>query len=303
MRKRKWGKRLIIGSLLAIVVWLLGDFVYSRVVAYRVERWEAGIMRDESGVREGCQAFRMGEGERAILMVHGINDSPAAYTKLAPALAEQGFTCRVMRLPGFALPLEQYASKDRADWIAAVKAEVDLLAASHQDVTIVAHSLGAAVTLRYLLSADSPASRLVLLAPAVDVSNDRSPLLPTSAWHAVGNRLLLFTTVTESPFSLDAHQVSEEDYPWRTPFAPRCIFDETFALIRENAGCAAQLKTPLLMILARDDRVIDNRAAKEFFEAAGSVDKKLVVVENSGHAITIDADWEQVAGEIAAFIQ
>src|SRR5687768_5379807 len=107
--RRSRFKMALTAILVFVGVWLLGDFLYSRIIAWRVARWETTIERHPNGVRVGCEDFTVGSGETALLLVHGINDSPAMWRKMAPRLAEQGFTCRAMRLPGFAMPLKDYA--------------------------------------------------------------------------------------------------------------------------------------------------------------------------------------------------
>ena len=122
MRKRM---TIVLGTLLGLVcVWLAGDLIYSLIVANRVKKWEASIERDGDGVQEGSQAYTVGSGAAAILLIHGINDSPQCYHKMAPVLAEEGFTCRVMRLPGFALPNDRYAQATKEEWLAAVDSEI-----------------------------------------------------------------------------------------------------------------------------------------------------------------------------------
>ncbi len=302
MRSRRWLKRSLLIGLITVPAWVLGDFVYSRIISHRINSWEQGVERDADGIRLGCREYTLGKGPSAVLLIHGINDSPAAYGKLAPELAKS-FTCRVMRLPGFAMPVDQYAKTNRQQWIAAVDTEVAKLAEDHSQVHIVAHSLGGAVTVRYLVDRPNFNGKVVLIAPAFGVSNDRSPVLSTRTWHTVGSYLLWFTRITESPFGLDARGVTDEEYPWRTPFAPRTLFDETFALIDENRDRASDITPPLMMILAKDDHVIDVAAARRFYEEVPSEDKQIVLLEHSGHAVTIDNEWRLVAEEIAAFLR
>jgi len=302
MKCRRWPKRCLWAALITIAIWVLGDFVYSWTISRRIKAWEQDVERDAEGIRIGCREYTLGNGQTAILLIHGINDSPAAYRKLAPELARDGFTCRVMRLPGFAMPVEQYAQTNRRQWIEAIASEVADLSEHHVRVHIVAHSLGGAAAIGYLTDDPKRVGKTVLIAPAIEVSSKRSPILSTRTWHTLGSRLLLFTWVTESPFGLDARSVTEEEYPWRTPFAPRTLFDETFALIDENRGRARDITVPLLMILAEQDQVIDVPAAKRFFQDVRSEDKRLLLLENSGHAVTIDKDWPLVAKEIADFL-
>src|SRR5690606_32080871 len=136
--------------------------------------------------------------------VHGINDSPAIYRKMAPRLAEKGFTCRAMRLPGFAMPIDDYAVSTHEQWVAAIKQEAEALSQTHSQVCLVAHSLGGAATIRYLIENPQGADRCVLIAPCVAVSNRRSPVLSVRTWHTLGRWTLFFTRVTETPFPNDA---------------------------------------------------------------------------------------------------
>ncbi len=286
-----------------VCVWLVGDFVYSLFVASRVRKWEASIERDADGVQEGCQAYAIGSGETAILLIHGINDSPQCYQRMAPVLAEEGYACRVMRLPGFALPNDRYAKATKEEWLAAVESEIRALRQSHARVAIVAHSLGGAVTIAHLLDNPEAVDGVVLLAPAVDVSDRRSPLFSTRAWHEFAKWTLPFTRITSSPFSNDCHDTEAGDYPGRTTFTPLAVAEETFQLIDANRGRAAQFKTPLMMVLAKDDQVIDWEAAERFYQEASSEPKTIRFMEDCGHAIPVDNGWESLTGEIAVFLR
>ena len=285
------------------VVWLLGDLIYSSIVAYRIKKWEASVERDEEGVEKGCREYTIGSGETAVLFVHGINDSPRCYHKMAPALAEEGFTCRVMRMPGFAEPTGHYARATKEQWLAAIKREIESLRQDHRRVAVVAHSLGGAVTIAHLLENPEAVDAVVLLAPAVEVSNRRSPLLSTRAWHAIARHALLFTKVTNSPFPNDCHDAAEGEYPGRTPFMPVAVADQTLQLIDSNLGRAAELKITLMMVLAKDDQVVDWRAAEQFYRQASSEDKVIQFMEDSGHAIPVDHGWEDLTHEIAGFLR
>ncbi|MEM8865275.1 MAG: hypothetical protein AAGF31_06965, partial [Planctomycetota bacterium] len=51
--------------LILVAVWLVGDFLYSRIVAYQISRWEATIDRDAEGVIAGCDAFTVAASDAA----------------------------------------------------------------------------------------------------------------------------------------------------------------------------------------------------------------------------------------------
>ena len=83
---------------------VIGDVVYSCSVGAGYREWNSKVRRDPDGVREGCREFTLGEGETAVLMVHGFGASPAVWRKMAASLAAEDFTCRAMRLSSSPVP-------------------------------------------------------------------------------------------------------------------------------------------------------------------------------------------------------
>lgn len=286
---------------------LLADGLHAIYVARSAATWEATVEREPNGVLKGCEAYLLPAAKTtdedestttALLMVHGINASPRHYDNLAPALAERGYTCRVMRLPRFAEPLDSYRQTTSPDWVEAVHQELLALRKDHDRVGVVAHSLGGATTIGTLLDHPEAADFAVLLAPAVAVSDSRSPILSTRSWHEISQDLLLFTNTVKSPYPLDCRDENKSDHPGRSPFTPAVVIDQLFQLMDRNAPRAAEWTVPLTMILSSTDPVVSTPAAKAYFEAMGVEDKKLIVLDWSGHAIPLDQEWKTVVEAI-----
>jgi len=301
LKRRTWPRWALAGLVALLAIWVGGDLVYSRVVLWHVRDWERSIERDADGVRVGCQDSTVGDGSTALLWIHGFNDCPAAWQSLAPELAARGFTSRVMRLPGFALPTEQYARTTREQWRAAVAKEVEALARTHDRVGIVAHSLGGAIAVDHVLRNPDTVEAVALLAPLIQVSGERSPLVRPRRWHSFGSRTLLFTNVVETPFPVDATSPEAIAYDARTRFTPREVFDELYALIDEIDGRAGEFDVPVLLALGGRDEVIDREAAERFFDGCPATKKRLVRFEETGHMLPLDEGWELLADEIARF--
>ena len=283
-----------------LTAWIGGDIAYSTLTKHRFLEWEKSVERDGDGLRLGARAFTVGHGDTALLMVHGFGDSPAVFRHLAPALAERGYACRAMRLPGFGEPMAAYGRVTDDQWMEAIESELEALRSEHARVWVVAHSLGAAITLRHILSGQDHVDGLVLLAPLIRVSGRRSPLLPPATWYAVTRNMLTYEYV-ESVFPMDVRRVDLPDYP-RDRFVPRNVYDAMFETLSAIAGRAADVRQPLLMMLAGDDPVIDTPTAEAFFKAAGSDTKRVVLLEDVGHAFPVDRGWERVVEEIDAFV-
>ena len=323
------------GTILAILITgvIGGDAAYSTIIKHRLKQWESHVNRDTNGVRQGCQEFTTGNGDIALLMIHGFGDSPALYARFAPALAEMGFACKAMKLPGFAEPIHEYAQTSLNLWLEAVDQEVNQLRQQHSKVWIVAHSLGGAIAIRYLLenamvsNSDTPLTSkqspsvaceqtlkgvdgVILLAPLLGISNQRSPLLPARTWHEMGSRCLFITNIFENYLPIDAHdpEARKSHTAYCDRFIPRKVYDELFKLMdslkenRANISGNSKFKLPMLMMLSINDEVIELKAAKQFYQESSSTHKRLIILKNSGHVIPLDYEWKEAVSAISAFI-
>ena len=295
-------KKSFLVILICIGIWIAGDFIYSRVVGYMYQSWEETTLRDTSGVREGCHAYTTGMGSVAVLMIHGFADSPAVFNDMASQLAKEGFTCRAMRLPGHCVPVDQADDYDEHDWIRGIQDEFNILAVTHSNVWVIAHSMGGALAVEAVAEEMIKPDGLVLIAPLIQVSNRRSPILSSRTWFELSDDILLFTDLFNVLFPVDAHDPVARAYDLDDRFVPRSTYEALFSSIDMIQDDAPDIHVPLMMILTPHDRVIDVEAAQRFFDQVGSDDKKLMMVEQSGHAIPLDCDWEKVTDEIGTFI-
>ncbi|TWU00732.1 Thermostable monoacylglycerol lipase [Botrimarina colliarenosi] len=301
--RRRWWRVIGLVALAIVPLHLAIDAAYSAYVARAAAGWEATTDRNADGVLEGCESYDLpaaGDAptNTAILLVHGTNASPRHYDYIAPALAERGYHCRVVRLPGFAEPVAKYSQTTAAQWLATVRDELASLRGRFDRVGVVGHSLGGAVTIGVLLDDPDAADFAVLLAPAIKVSSARSPLLSTRAWHEISEWTFVFTHVLHSPFPLDCRDPEKTSHPGGTPFTPRAVVDQLFTLMDANAPRAADLTTPVIVVVAGDDHIVDTPAIEAYYEQIGATDKRLVELPKSGHEVTLDWEWRDVVNAI-----
>ena len=174
-------RRVALAAAGVVALWLAADFGYSRIVGWRHARWEASIERDADGVQAGAAAYGLGEGSVALLLVHGIGDSPRQWHKMAPTLAAEGLTCRVMRMPGFGEPIERYAVVTRERWVAAVRDELhEILEVDEKSTPTVAPRLVPPPRPRGIVA--SPPPKLDASVPTANCP--ALPVCPVRAWPA-----------------------------------------------------------------------------------------------------------------------
>ena len=297
-------KRIAFSAFIIVMLVVLGDLGYSIYVRQAIKKWEQTVERDQDGVALGHREYSTGNGKAAVLFVHGINDSPMGWKKMAPLFADAGFHCRVMRLPGFAESV--YSYRDNADlnlWLTKIEEEVDILKESYDKVFIVAHSLGGALTINYLFDNQSNIERVALIAPAVKVSSARSPIGTADFWFNLSHYILHFTTITKSPFDIDVKDPNEIEFPYRSPFTPRKAIAETYRVIRMNHGRASELEVPVITCVTPNDIVVDTDAALAYSEQFSSQIRQKVVCERSGHKIPVDYDHKVLSDQIITFFK
>lgn len=303
MKKVRWGVwlrgfLLICTTLYAVV--LVGDFGYSCWVSQKISAWEAEQDYDEENVRVGCQGYSRGLGEDAVLLVHGFNDCPRLWDFYVEELVDQGYHCRAMRLPGFAMPNEEYAKATLEDWVEAVREEADALRENHSRVHLVAHSLGSAISIDCEIQHPGTFDTLSLMAPLIAVSNARSPLLTTRQWQFVGRSLLVFTQSTYNLFPPDIRDPNAGDYPWRVPGTPRPVIAQTLQVSDRVRPLAGELNLPVMMVASEQDLVVDYDEARRFFEQVNS-EKLWMAANESGHLIPIDQQRSEVVKAMVTF--
>lgn len=143
---------------------------------------------------------------------------------------------------------------------------------------------------------------VVLVEPLLSVANERSPLWSARRWYEIGDRLFFFTRVFESYFPVDARDPAVVlQYP-RDRFVPRSLYTGMFRVMDAVHGRAEDIDLPLLMILARQDKVIDVAAAERFYETCPASRKRRVYMDHGGHVIPWDYGWEQAVEEIVIFV-
>ncbi|HRR35066.1 MAG TPA: alpha/beta hydrolase [Kiritimatiellia bacterium] len=285
-------------------LWLVTNLVHGLWVEVRRRAWEKRVRRGSDGLFPDAAAYQVGNGPVALLFIHGFADTPYIWQRITRRLAEGGrFTCRAMRLPGSAEPVSSARGQSLARWRTQVADELVRLREGHDAVWVVGHSLGGALALDAALRLPDMVDGVAVLAPLIEVSRTRSPLLPPRVWFALARVVLCLSPTFESPFA--AQGVAEDDpsfiYP-RDRFIPFCVYRALFRLIRDNRLRAPRLACPIFAVTAAQDSVVDTAAAQRWL-AACKGPSSIRELPETGHVIPLCADWKRVTDDMAAFIE
>jgi len=114
---------------------------------------------------------------KAVLLVHGLSDSPYSFNDLADSLVEKGYVVRTILLAGHGTKPEDLMIPKLEDWVSAVHHHTQLLAAEYDDVWLGGYSTGANLVTSEAIE-NPEVDGLLLFAPAFKAKSKMVALAP-----------------------------------------------------------------------------------------------------------------------------
>jgi carboxylesterase len=269
--------------------------MFSRASSARFEQEQARrFVIAPNGVVVGAETIVLPSSHgRAVLVLHGFNDTPQSMAYLADALHRDGWSVVVPRLPGHGVSLARMARESRApawrDEVVRVYAE---LRAQHETVVVCGQSMGGALAL--LLAESHPEiPALVLLAPYIG--------MPAGIQWQIALAWLLH------PFSLyrrgrGGDRSIHDPEAKAKALSPGVITAPTMSALRSVALAARQvlprIGVPTLYLQSREDNRISVAAAAHAFAALGGTKNAQRWLSGCGHIISADYCRAEVARQV-----
>lgn len=189
---------------------------------------------------------------KAILLVHGLGDSPWSFVDVAPILVEQGYVVRTLLLRGHGTHPADLIGVRLEDWQRQVREQIIMLQRDFPDVWLGGFSTGANLVLEHALD-DTRIRGLLLFSPALR-SNE------------------LFDWATPWLVRLRPWLLSPETHPLQSPLRYHIVPTNGLAqFYRSSVAVRKRLKAqtfdrPAVIILAQHDSVVDVRYVRRIFE-------------------------------------
>lgn len=237
--------------------------------------------------------YTIGSGNRACLLVHGIAGSPAQMRTLAEALGEAGLQARGALLPGHGTHPDDLEGIVWQDWYERIHDEYCGLKKEHEEVSLVGFSIGAALSAHY--AAHNQVDRLVLLSVPFCPLNDRFPTnLMLKAYS------MFFKTVKGKPEML----VNAEGEPFSFVYdrVPTLILHTMSELVGIARSTLNRIESPTLIIQSKNDNISGAKSGPLAYRKIRSLEKRLVMLEHSGHSVMMDGEQDLVFREIIGFL-
>ena len=238
-------------------------------------------------------AFLLDGGPIGTLLIHGFTGSPPEMHPVGDYLNAYGLTVSAPLLPGHGTDVDDMNRRRWPEWAASVQQALCDLQSCCSTVFVGGLSMGALLTLH--LGAHHPEiAGLMTYSPAVLVASKLIYLTPV---------LKYFISKRSAAGESDLTDHEADSRIWCYEEQPLRAAHEFLKLQRVVRRLLPAVKQPLRIIQSTGDAIIDPRCGQILYDEAGSTDKELVWLHNSGHNIMVDAEWEFVAEKTHEFIQ
>ena len=254
--------------------------------------------RNAQGIIAGAESVRLeGSDDRAIVLLHGFNDSPQALRSPATAFHAAGWTVYVPLLPGHGRSLQAFAASTADDWIGAGRAAVGDALLRHGRVAVGGLSMGGAIAA--IMAAEHPnVQGAVLFAPFLVHSRRLGAIAAAWPLLSLWTRYLTGGDATRSIRDAAAREAIIA-YRCSTPRLMR----EIRRVVRQSRAVLPFVRQPVFVAQSGDDYRIPPSQAQDAFNAFGSTDKHLHWTTGNGHVITVDYGHEELAAEAVQWIE
>lgn len=253
-------------------------------------------------------------GDRAVLLVHGLQGVPAEMLPLAKRLHKAGYTVRIPHFRGYGYYAGDTAYSVTAwrDWHNQVLAEVRDLKRQYQSVSVGGLCIGAVLSLSVAAELGDEISGLSLLSTTLYYDGWSIPwyrfMLPLGYYTPFR---YIYAYKEREPFGLKNKQLRQwvaREMSHKTSSiagASRLTLPavhEAELLIKSVKSRLKQVTAPALVIHAVEDDVSTMRSADFVTDHIGSDKVVKIALHDSYHMITLDNERELVADETVKFL-
>lgn len=230
----------------------------------------------------GGEPFLLRGGATACILIHGFTAMPEEMRPLGDDLAAAGHTVLGVRLAGHGTDPADLARTRWPDWIATVADAVALLAAER--TILLGQSLGGMVALAS--AARLPVDGVVALNSPATIPRPQRRTLRVEPKPGV-------------PADAELGLRRERSYPAYAGVPPRIEY-EIHALSRDLDRTLPGTAVPALIVASRADPWVPHTESEHL--AAALPQARLLVVDDLGHAITMDPGAAEVFAAIRDFV-
>jgi carboxylesterase len=232
-----------------------------------------------------------GDGRSAALCLHGLTGTPYEVRPLAEALAARGLRARGPVLPGHDSTPEALARVPFAAWLAAARQEFEQLRAEHDRVFVAGLSMGGLLALA--LASEGRGDALAVVGVPL-----RLRPVPLVAVVPIAKYFHRFLPKREGSDIQDPAARARHPGYKKMPLAS---VHELMKLQRVVIAGLSRVTAPILVAHGAFDRTANTDDAHRIAGEVSSDERRLLLLERSGHVVPVDYDGPRLANAVADF--
>ena len=271
-----------------------------------------GSFEGHDGAELFYQTWTTAEARGTLVVTHGISEHSEAYDPcFATGMEPFGWNVIAWDLRGHGRShgkrgyVDRFTtfSEDMASFIGFLRRSGKL----SLPYALVSHSMGALITLRYLLDhGRQDAAALALSSPLLGVSMAVHPLKDKAArlLYRFAPSVTLFNEIRYDYLSRDPEVLAQypKDSLRHDKISPG-LYLGMFETIADVRGRASEIRLPTIIQVAGREMIVSRAEAEAFFPVIGAEEKQLIVYEDSYHEIFNDLDRERVFADLDGFLK
>ncbi len=285
----------------------LGTAAWTAIAAGAVwaQRWLRARARERrfahrfslraDGIVDGAEPRTYGSHTgRAVLLLHGYNDSPASLDPVARMIHASGWTVRLPLLPGHGRSLPAHDRWTAAEVLAQARDEYAQLRATHHTVVVGGLSMGAAAAA--WLAAETDADGLILYAPMLFVPAPMQVAVSTARLWALATKYI----AGGGRRSIRDPLAQKRSIPYGC--STRRSLEALDTIARGSALRLGFIHAPTLVMQSEEDNRLPHDQSVHAIARIGAKDRTVVWTTGAGHVLTLDYGWEDLARRTVAWL-
>jgi carboxylesterase len=234
--------------------------------------------------------FTFEGGERAVLLLHGFTGNSADVRMLGRFLESKGYTCHAPIYKGHGVPPEELVHTGPEDWWKDVMNAYQYLRdRGHESIAAVGLSLGGVFSLK--LGYTVPIKGIVPMCAPMYIKSEE----------VMYQGVLEYAREYKKREGKTPEQIEEEMKKFQeTPMKTLKALQDLISEVRESID---MIYAPTFVVQARHDHMINTDSANIIYNEVESPDKQIKWYEESGHAITLDKERDQLHEDIYQFLE
>lgn len=229
-------------------------------------------------------------GPRAVLLLHGFTGSSADVRMLGRFLEKKGYTSLAPQYRGHGTAPEELITTNPDEWWQDVQeAYSHLQEAGYQEIAVAGLSLGGVFSLK--LGLNQPVKGIITMCAPMTM---RTLDLMFEGVLAYAKQYKQYEGKTADDIEKEVEAIRQKGMP---------SLPELQKLVSDVRAEVDLVYSPLFVVQATNDNIIDPKSAHYIYEEAQSNMKEIKWYEHSGHVITLGREKDQLHEDIYQFLE